>query len=416
MAPLDLTPLLRSALLELPDAVPAAIQSVAVDVGASDVVVYLVDFGQLYLEPLGNYAAHAELPQREVVASTMAGRAFLTQGTVTAERADGVRVWVPIREGSDRTGVLALTLPDGNPDRISACEDLGLLAGFLIAINARVSDVFNLHRRRKAMTLAASMQWDLLPPIVFRSGAVTVAGMLEPAYEVGGDCFDYAINWPTLDIAMMDSMGHGLNSAILSGLAVGCYRHDRRHGRTLLAMHQELDTTIKRHLGGSGFVTGQLAQLNVETGRLRWTNAGHPLPLLIRGGRVIGDLSCPPTLPWGIGRNGGMPHIAEDSLEPGDGLLFYTDGAIEGRASTGGGFGLDRLTDLVGQTASEQRSAEEIVRRLGKAIVDYHKQRLDDDATLLLVQWSGPAKDASSHARGEGISRHVRNFSVVRDT
>ena len=65
MAPLDLTPLLRSALLELPDAVPAAIQSVAVDVGASDVVVYLVDFGQLYLEPLGNYAAHAELLGRK---------------------------------------------------------------------------------------------------------------------------------------------------------------------------------------------------------------------------------------------------------------------------------------------------------------------------------------------------------------
>jgi serine phosphatase RsbU (regulator of sigma subunit) len=391
MAPLNLTPLLRSALLEQPDSVPAAIQSVAADVGASDVVVYLVDFGQLYLEPLGNDATHAELPQREVVASTMAGRAFLMQETVTAERADGVRVWVPIREGSDRTGVLALALPDGNPDRIAACEDLGLLAGYLIAINARVSDVFNLHRRRKAMTLAASMQWDLLPPIVFRSVAVTVAGMLEPAYEVGGDCFDYALNWPTLDIAMMDSMGHGLSSAILSGLAVGCYRHDRRHGRTLLAMHQELDSTIKGHLGGSGFVTGQLAQLNVETGTLRWTNAGHPLPLLIRGGRVVDDLSCPPTLPWGFGRNGDVPHLAENSLQPGDGLLLYTDGAIEGRASTGGGFGLDRLTDLVGRTASDQLSAEEVVRRIGRAIVEHHKQHLEDDATLLLVQWNGPA-------------------------
>jgi serine phosphatase RsbU (regulator of sigma subunit) len=388
--PLNLTPLLRSSLIEQPDAVPAAIESVAVDVGASDVVIYLADFGQLYLEPLGNYATHAELPQREVVASTMAGRAFLTQKAVMAKRTDGIRLWVPIREGSDRTGVLALTLPNDDAERIKACEDLGLFAGYLIAVNARVSDVFNLHRRRRAMTLAASMQWDLLPPIAFRSVPVTVAGLLEPAYEVGGDCFDYAMNWPVLDIAIMDSMGHGLKSAILAGLAMGCYRHDRRHGRTLVAMHQELDATIEGYASGTEFVTGQLAQLNVETGELRWTNAGHPLPLHIRGGQVIDGLSCPPTLPWGLGRTANGPQIAESSLEPGDGLLFYTDGAIEGRASSGGGFGLERLIDLVGQAASDQLSAEEVVRHLGRSIVEHHNKGLDDDATLLLVQWNEP--------------------------
>ena len=240
------------------------------------------------------------------------------------------------------------------------------------------------------MTLAASMQWDLLPPIVFRSPPVTLAGLLEPAYEVGGDCFDYAINWPVLDIAVMDSMGHGLNSAILAGLAIGCYRHDRRHGRTIEAMHRELDDTIKSRYEGAAFVTGQLAQLNVETGRMRWTNAGHPLPLHIRGGQVIGDFACRPTVPWGLGIRGDGPVVAEESLEPGDGVLFYTDGAIEGRASSGGGLGLERLVDLVGQTASDQLSAEEIVRQVGRAILEHHKSRLDDDATLLLVQWNGP--------------------------
>jgi hypothetical protein len=298
---LNLTQILRSNLLAQPDSVPAVIETVGVDIGASDVVVYLVDFGQLFLEPLGDYTSHRELPRSEEVASTMAGRAFLTQESVTARRPDGIRLWVPICEGSDRTGVLALTIPDDGDERVRASEDLGMLAGYLIAINARVSDVFNLHRRRKAMTLAASMQWDLLPPIVFRSPTVAIAGVLEPAYEVGGDCFDYAINWPMLDVALMDSMGHGLNSAILASLAVGCYRHDRRHGRTLAAMHEELDATIMSRYERAAFVTGQLAQLNVETGRLRWTNAGHPLPLHIRGGNVIGDLECPPTPPWGLG-------------------------------------------------------------------------------------------------------------------
>jgi serine phosphatase RsbU (regulator of sigma subunit) len=389
MPDLNLTKILRSHLLAQPDSVPAVIESVGVDIGATDVVVYLVDFGQQFLEPLGNYSSHRDLPHSEEVGSTMAGRAFLNQTPVTAKRADGTRLWVPICEGSDRTGVVALTLPDDGEARVRSAEDLGTLAGYLIAINARVSDVFNLHRRRKAMTLAASMQWDLLPPIVFRSPAVTIAGLLEPAYEVGGDCFDYAINWPVLDIALMDSMGHGVNSAVLASLAVGCYRHDRRHGRSIVAMHQELDTTITSRYQHSAFVTGQLAQLNVETGRLRWSNAGHPLPLHVRGGRVIGDLACKPTLPWGLAAPDTEPMVAEDALEPGDSLLFYTDGAIEGRMSSG--FGLERLTDLVGQTASDQLSPEEIVRQVGRAILEHHHHRLDDDATLLIVQWAGPA-------------------------
>jgi hypothetical protein len=379
MPELNLTRILRSNLVAQPDSVPATIESLGGAIGASDVVVYLVDFGQEFLEPLGSYSAHNELPKSEKVASTMAGRAFLTQEVVTAQRSDGTRVWTPIREGSDRTGVLALTLPENDAPRIRAAEDLGMIAGYLIAVNARVSDVFNLHRRRQAMTLAASMQWDLLPPIVFRTAAVTLAGLLEPAYEVGGDCFDYAINWPVLDIAVMDSMGHGLN-----------YRHDRRHGRTIEAMHRELDDTVTSRYDGAAFVTGQLAQLNVETGRLRWTNAGHPLPLHIRGGQVIGDLACRPTVPWGLGIRDDGPVIAEESLEPGDGILFYTDGAIEGRAASGGGLGLDRLVDLVGQTASDQLPAEEIVRQVGRAILEHHQSRLDDDATLLLVQWQGP--------------------------
>jgi serine phosphatase RsbU (regulator of sigma subunit) len=390
MAQLNLTPLLRNNLSQQPASVPAALESAGSEFGASDVVTYLVDFGQLFLEPLGDNSSHNELPSSEEVASTMAGRAFLTQSPVSAVRPEGIRLWVPICEGSDRTGVLAVTIPDDDADTLQSCADLAVLAGYLIATNARVSDVFNLHRRRKAMTLAASMQWDLLPPLVFRSPLVALAGVLEPAYEVGGDCFDYAMNGTMLDVAMMDSMGHGLNSAILAGLAVGCYRHDRRHGRTLPAMHQELDRTIKDRYSGSGFVTGQLAQLNVETGQLRWTNAGHPLPLHIRNGRVISDLSCAPTVPWGFGIRDGQPVVAEDALEPGDSVLFYTDGAIEGKKSQRGGFGLDRLIDLVGQTASDQLPAEEIVRHVAKAIFEHHGQRLEDDATLFIVQWSGP--------------------------
>jgi len=389
MPRLNLTPLLRSTLSQKPESVPAALESIGRDLGVADVIVYLVDFGQKYLEPLGDYSTHGELPHSEEVATTMAGRAFISQEPVTAERPTGVRLWVPICEGSDRTGVLALTLPDGDPDATAACAELGILAGYIIATNARVSDIFNLHRRRKSMTLAASMQWDLLPPLDFVSPQVSTAGLLEPAYEVGGDCFDYAMNWPVFNVAIMDSMGHGLNSAVMSGLALGCYRHERRHGRALGGMHEELDAVIESRYGGRGFVTGQLAQLNVETGHLQWTNAGHPLPLHIRGGQVIGDLACRPTVPWGIGRKTVEPTVADVALEPGDGVLFYTDGVTDGRARTGTPFGLDRLIDLVGQMASDQLGPQEIVRLIVRRVLEHHSERLSDDATLFLVKWTG---------------------------
>ena len=92
----------------------------------TDLVVYLVDFGRTMLEPLPDRSAHAELPTTEAVTGTMAGRAFTDQTAVTVERDGGIRVWVPVLEGSDCTGVLALTLgaatnPTSRPAKTSGC-------------------------------------------------------------------------------------------------------------------------------------------------------------------------------------------------------------------------------------------------------------------------------------------------------
>lgn len=86
------------------------------------------------------------------------------------------------------------------------------------------------------------MQWDLLPPLSLDSGRVSVAGLIQPAYDVGGDSFDYAINGDTLDFAIFDAMGHGLGSAQLSHLAVSSYAEARRRRAGLAAVeHQSPD-------------------------------------------------------------------------------------------------------------------------------------------------------------------------------
>ena len=388
-SPIDVGAALRWALDSDPASVPEILARSASELGGTDLVVYLLDFGQTTLEPLPDRSVHTDLPPSEAVASTMAGRAFTDQRVVSAQRDHGIRVWIPVLEGSDRTGVVAVTLPVADDQILRHCEDLGLLAGYLIAAQARCTDVFNLYRRRSQMSLAASMQWDLLPPLVLRTRSVAVAGFVEPAYEVGGDCFDYAVNGPVLDFAIMDAMGHGVRSAVLAGLAVGAYRHQRREARTLVDMHSSIATTMEGQPPDASFVSGLLARLAVDTGELTWTNAGHPLPLLIRGGRVIGELECPPTAPWGLGI--GTPTVATESLEPGDCLLLYTDGVTEARTPDGELFEVERLIDLTESHASDLARPEEIVRRLAAAVLDHQRSELRDDATLVLVRWDGPS-------------------------
>ena len=393
MARLELGPALRAAQGVDPSSITDVVLRVAGQLGATDAVLYLVDFAQLTLEPVPDRRNHADVPAAEAVATTMAGRAFTERASVTTERESGVRVWVPVIEGSDRTGVLALTVHDDSAETIAACEELGLLTGYLVATQARFTDVFNLYRRRRSLSLAASMQWDLLPPLVLKTDRVSVAGLLEPAYDVGGDCFDYALNDVSFDVGVMDAVGHGVGSALIAALVLGSYRHDRREARRLEQIHANLDRAMTEHFADGSFATGQLARLDVDTGEMRWTNAGHPLPLLLRGGQVVGEIDCPPTVPWGMGhiapRSSG-PTVATVELEPGDGVLFYTDGVTEAHQRGGDLFGLDRLVDLVGRHASDQLEPEEVVRRLTAAVMEHQSTDLDDDATVVLMQWHGP--------------------------
>jgi serine phosphatase RsbU (regulator of sigma subunit) len=136
-------------------------------------------------------------------------------------------------------------------------------------------------------------------------------------------------------------------------------------------------------------VTGILGRIEVDSGVLSWTNAGHPLPLLVRGGRVVRELPCPPTPPWGLA--GGDPTVATEALEPGDRLLLYTDGVIEARTPEGEEFGLDRLIDLTNRYGSDLEQPEAITRQLAEQVRAHQSADLVDDATIVMLGWGGPS-------------------------
>jgi serine phosphatase RsbU (regulator of sigma subunit) len=236
------------------------------------------------------------------------------------------------------------------------------------------------------MSLPAVMQWDLLPPPSARTGGTLIAGILEPAYDIAGDVFDYALGEAGLNFAIIDAMGHGIGSTLLSGLAVGAYRHARRRGEPLPAIHLAIDQALAGHHDDLSFATGIIGTLTSSTGRLEWSSAGHPPPLLLRDRKVVAELAGEPALPFGLG---GTPLPGAYDLEPGDAVLLYTDGVIEARTPGGELFGLERLTDLLEREAASEQPPEELVRRLAQAVLEYQADKLRDDATLLLVKWAG---------------------------
>ena len=368
---------------------PQEVLAALVDAGsplARDLVLYLVDFEQEILQPLVD-GSELEVILEEPLSSTLAGRAYSSGEPVLAERPDGTRVWVPVFEHSVRTGVLAMTVDEAGPEVLTHCRSLGMLAGLLVSSAARYTDLIHVRKRGRGMTLAASMQWDLLPPLTMRADRIVVAGLLEPAYEVAGDGFDHSINGHRVDIALFDGMGHGIASTLLATLAIGTYRHQRRDGRGLDAMHDTIDSAISLQFGDA-FVTGVLARLDTTTGVLQLTNAGHPAPLLLRNRRVVGEIESERCTPFGVASR--CERVAEMALEPGDTVVFYTDGMVEGRTRDGEEFGVVRLGDLLEREAASGRPAEEMLRHLVRSVLTHQDGALRDDATIVLLQWEGP--------------------------
>ena len=398
-----LSVLRRGVQADLHDVLTAAISPL----DGHDPVVYLVDFAHRVLMPLP-VAMSRPIPTEEDIATTLAGRAFVTGQPVTAERDSEVRVWVPIVEGTERTGVLAVTVPRVDPQVLTDLDELGVFAGLAISVTATVSDVPHLRRRGRTMSLAATMQWELMPPLAASTDLVSIAGVLEPAYDIAGDGFDYAINGGEVHFALFDGMGHGIPSSMLTALAVGAYRHARREHTSVTGMHAAVQQAVETQYAGEAFATGIIGRLSAETGDLQWSCAGHPPPLLLRGRKVVAELTCDPALPFGL--DAASPTVARSTLQPGDAVLLYTDGVVEARTPRGEEFGLDRLTDFLEREAASKHPAEELLRRLVRAVLDYQGGDLRDDATLLLIQWAGVATPAGTSVPGQRLLDLPRAF------
>jgi len=375
--------LLRLSRLVAPEQLPRAAATAAEHFGGRDLELLLVDHGQELLVPLGR----REPPVR--IDGSVAGRAFRQVEPQEIAVEGGTRLWLPLLDGVDRLGALGLTFREPDDVTRARAEQFAALLSEILMSKSTYGDSLVQTARLRPMTLAAEMQWSLMPPLTVGSERVVVSGMVQPSYEVGGDIFDYALGEARAHVAIFDAMGHGLEAALLASLAVGAYRNARRRPLSLTRTASAIDEALAGQFGHGRFVTALIAELDLDSGRLGWVAAGHPPPLLLRQGRVVKELSRRPNAPLGLRLNDTFT-VHEEMLEPGDRLVLYSDGVVEGKDATSGErFGIERLVDFVARAEAAGEPVPETMRRLGHAVVKHQGHELQDDATQVLLEWRG---------------------------
>ncbi|MEU3464306.1 PP2C family protein-serine/threonine phosphatase [Streptomyces sp. NPDC006733] len=371
---------------------PRLLDAAAQEAGAGGARLFVADLQEEVLrEVTGNGLTAGEGGEECRIEGTLPGRAFqLTQLIVPAR---GGACWVPVLDGTERLGVLHVEPGPGEdrPDE-EVMRALASIAGLLLVSKRANSDSHARLTRTRPMGVPAELQWALMPPRTFSDQRATISAFMEPAYQVAGDAFEYALAGDTLHLAVFDAMGHDTSAGLTAALAMSTCRSHRRAGATIPEASKAIEDTLVEQFGHSRYATGILADLELDTGRFSWVNRGHLLPVLIRGGRWASTLHCPPAGPMGSGLNLPIRQCTEQ-LEPGDRLLLFTDGITEARDTDGQEFGVERFTDFIIRHHADNLPVDETLRRLMHAVMDYHHGRLEDDATVLFCEWHGPGEE-----------------------
>ncbi|MEQ4203976.1 PP2C family protein-serine/threonine phosphatase [Actinopolymorpha sp. B9G3] len=353
--------------------------------GASAGVLLLADYAETTLEPVPGQWGPLAAEVHQVDGPT-AGKAFRTQRPVSVDDGSGTLVFVPVSVRRERLGVLAVRLDREQTDCWSELRLMAQLLGYVIAEARRYTDRFERVRRRRDLQLPAEIQWELLPVLAYQDRTLSIAGNLEPAYEIGGDSFDYAVDRGIVTTTVNDAMGHGLRAALMASLTVSTQRNVRRCNGGIRQQAEAASDRLVEQFGEDAFVTSLMVHLNTATGEASAINAGHPAALILRKGEVV-PLALPPDPPLGV-EPGYDYTLHRVDIQPDDRLLLLSDGILDGRAGDSSDhFGSSRVASVL--TDSRAHAPTELVRQITSRVMDYCDGKLQDDATAVCLDWFG---------------------------
>jgi serine phosphatase RsbU (regulator of sigma subunit) len=310
----------------------------------------------------------------------------------------GVHLAVPLRTRSEILGVLLL---GGRAERtgfsahekqvMRACADQ-----FALMIeNARLTDrVVEQETLRRDIALASDVQRRLLPDAPPRTASADFAAVSVPARRIGGDYYDFVeLRDRELGIALADVSGKGVAAALIMSVVQASLRIiSSEGGVSAPRLVARMNEFVYRSTPASKYATFFYAQFDEQRRQLRYVNAGHNAPYLLRAGRASPDNPAVPEIEQlSVGGTvvGMFPEMGYEEatveLFPGDVLFAFTDGVPEAHNPDNEEFGEERLQQLLRQTA--HLPADEISARISADMKNWIRDAEQyDDLTFIVMK------------------------------
>ncbi|HEY7272388.1 MAG TPA: PP2C family protein-serine/threonine phosphatase [Actinoplanes sp.] len=321
-----------------------------------------------------------------VAGGPLAQRCFGSQQPVIDVSAAGVmRLHLPISVWAERLGVLMVETPVASEGDL--VEQLAAVADELaIALRAadRDTDRYRRVTRRARLTMAAELQWDLLPGRSLGDDRFLVAGQLEPAYAVCGDHFDWAVTGDALTITVLNGHGDGLEAAVLTAVAVNAMRNARRSGANIEEQAELASDAVYARHGGAAHVATVLLEIDLVNGGVEAVDAGSPRAMIAREGQIL-PVSLEQQLPLGM-----FAEVRYETqrfrLRPADRLLVVSDGVHAAAPGGRAAYGESALLSALRRTRLQP--ATEAVGTVMRGLRDYHAGADPiDDAVTVCLDW-----------------------------
>ncbi len=235
----------------------------------------------------------------------------------------------------------------------------------------------------KELQIARNVQTSLIPSNLPTGDGIEFATLFEPSAAIGGDYFDVLrLTETQIAVVIADVSGHGLSTGLRMAMIKAALLILIEETREPDEILRRLDSVV-RNSKDRTFVTATLAIVDLAKGTLRLTNAGHPPTYLVRGSQVQ-EILLPGSPLGGLGQTYGHATVP---LEPGDLVVWLSDGLIEATDDEGEPFGYEGVLDALGGGRPGQE-ATEVRDRLLHAIGEHVNGRSpDDDRTLVVMRY-----------------------------
>ena len=278
------------------------------------------------------------------------------------------------------------------------------------------SQTLEQERMAGELHIANNIQQTLLPE---KDGAmkdiddVQVEGRLIPAKAVGGDLYNAFVRDGKLFFCIGDVSGKGIPSALIMAIIQALFRNIASREDNPSHIMKRLNETACRNNKANIFVTLFVGVLDLPTGHLRYCNAGHELPIMIRtqnSKAEISNLEAKPNLPIGLFEDFEY-EMQTMQMQPGSALFLYTDGLTEARNAKGKLFGRDRVGQMIAEagTTNPKQLVEAAIECWQKFIGETEQS---DDLTLLALSYT-PLQEQSIMGEGITLKNDVREVEKL---